>query len=158
MHICDDAHATINGTHPHHKLNYIMPSLTTRKEEQMAVKLVCSETSVQKKSRFFKRHMQMAQISQNVKSSVLLLKNGGGGEAEVQRARGSLTCTRSDCLPGITEIALKALSTLNVRRAEKLPRHKKSVRYLRGNLKLIWHIDSDNNTYNMDWSQTSYSR
>lgn len=34
------------------------------------------------------------------------------------------------CLPGITEIALKALSTLNVRRTEKFPKLTNSVTYL----------------------------
>lgn len=35
------------------------------------------------------------------------------------------------CSPGITEMALKALSTRNVRRAEKFPRFTNSVTYLR---------------------------
>lgn len=34
------------------------------------------------------------------------------------------------CLPGITEIALKALNTLNVRSTEKFPRLTNSVTYL----------------------------
>lgn len=51
-------------------------------------------------------------------------------EVAMQRARGKLPCTRSCCLPGITEIALKALRTLNVRRAERLPRFTNSVTYL----------------------------
>ena len=38
------------------------------------------------------------------------------------------------CLPGITEIVFKALSTLNVRRADTLPRFTNSVTYLQGNL------------------------
>lgn len=36
----------------------------------------------------------------------------------------------SHCLPGITEIVFKALNTLNVRRAETLPRSTNSVTYL----------------------------
>lgn len=35
------------------------------------------------------------------------------------------------CSPGMTEMALKALSTLNVRRAEKFPRFTNSITYLR---------------------------
>lgn len=46
------------------------------------------------------------------------------------------------CLPGITEIALIALNTRNVRRAETLPRFTNSVTYLQGNLKLLCNIET----------------
>lgn len=39
-----------------------------------------------------------------------------------------------NCLPGMTEIALKALNTLNVRRTETLPRLRNSVTYLQEKL------------------------
>lgn len=74
----------------------------------------------------------------------------GWGAAGENHARGLLTSTCYYCLPGITEIALKALSTLNVRRAEKFPRFTNSVTYLQENLELLWNIDTyieTNNDY-----------
>lgn len=53
------------------------------------------------------------------------------------------TSISSHCLPGITEIALKALSTLNVRRAEKLPRLTTSVTYLQRNVQLLWDVHNN---------------
>lgn len=57
----------------------------------------------------------------------------------------------SDCLPGITEMALKALSTLNVRRAEKLPRFTNSVTYLRKRHGIIMKKVTEAKTGNMQW-------
>ena len=60
-----------------------------------------------------------------------------GGDEETRRradthtaGRGSTPSVCSHCLPGITEIVFKALNTLNVRRAETLPRSTNSVTYL----------------------------
>lgn len=64
----------------------------------------------------------------------------GGGAAGENHARGSRAAC-SYCLPEITEIAFKALSTLNVRRAETFPRFTNSVTYLQENLGLLWNID-----------------
>ena len=65
-------------------------------------------------------------------------RRGGLGAAGENRARELLTCTSSCFLPGITEIAFKALSTLNVRRTERLPSlGTNSVTYLQRNLELL---------------------
>lgn len=49
------------------------------------------------------------------------------------------------CLPGITEIVFKALSTLNVRRADTLPRATNSVTYLQGHTQLIQEHSTTHN-------------
>ena len=50
--------------------------------------------------------------------------------------------TQTPVLPGITEIVFKALRTLNVRRADTLPRFTNSVIYLQGGSDTVTHQSS----------------